>query len=248
MSNPANSTPAAPPSGVSDCQWIVFDAVGTLIDPRPSVAVAYHAVGSRYGSRLDVLEVGRRFRSAFRRSEQDGFPGGPTERWVTSDAIEEARWRWIVGDVFPDITDPEGCFQELWDHFAQPSSWCCFADIGDSLNQLVASGYRLAIASNFDRRLHSVCAAIPQLSGIELRIVSATVGVRKPARRFYSAVAQACGSEPQQILMIGDNPEHDVVAPRAAGFRALHLDRGAGDVAADRVRSLQEIVTRMGAR
>ena len=237
------SSPTDLPTGpLVDCQWIVFDAVGTLIDPNPSVAVAYHAVGSRYGSRLDVAEVGNRFRSAFRRSEQDGFPGGPTQQWVTSDVIEEARWRWIVGEVFPDVTDPERCFQELWDHFAQPSSWVCFPDVGDSLNQLIAGGYRLALASNFDRRLHSVCEAIPQLNGIEQCIVSATVGLRKPAPGFYSAVLQACDCAPDEILMVGDNHDYDVLAPRSAGFRALHLDRNAAQGAPGQLRSLPELL------
>ena len=233
-----------------DCQWLVFDAVGTLIDPDPTVAVAYHAVGSRYGSQFGVADVGQRFRAAFRGSERDGFPGGPPAdgRWITSDAIEEARWQWIVRQVFSDVRNHDACFRELWEHFARPSSWQCFADVGESLAQFARAGYRLAIASNFDIRLHAVCDSLPHLHPIERRIVSAAVGFRKPAPEFYTALIQACGCEPSRILMIGDNHEYDVVAPRAAGMRALHLDRNQLIGDADRLTSLTELAERLGGR
>ena len=232
---------------LSDCQWLVFDAVGTLIDPDPTVAVAYHSVGSRFGSQFRVEDVGPRFRAAFRGSELDGFPGGPPAagRGITSDAIEEARWRWIVRQVFSDVRDQEGCFRELWDHFARPSSWRCFADVGDALAQFAQAGYKLAIASNFDIRLHSVCDFLPAMRPIGRRVVSATVGFRKPAPEFYAAVIQACGCDPRQILMIGDNHEYVVLAPRATGLQALHLDRSRPSGGTDRLTSLTELAERL---
>ena len=107
------------------CRWLIFDAVGTLIEPDPPVAVAYQSIAARYGSRATLVEVGERFRRAFRLSETDGFPNGPPAglTWSSSDAIEVARWRWIVQQVVPDVDDIDRCFIELWDHFAQPTSW-----------------------------------------------------------------------------------------------------------------------------
>lgn len=232
---------------LTDCQWLAFDAVGTLINPDPSVAVAYHSVGSRFGSQLTVEEVGQRFRSAFRRSERDGFPGGPSpaESWKTSDSVEEARWRWIVGEVFSDIQEQESCFCELWDHFARPTSWSLFADVGESLSRLATAGYRLAIASNFDTRLHGVCDSLPSLGRIERRVVSATVGFRKPSAEFFAEVVRVCACEPHRILMIGDNHEYDVLAPRAAGLRSLHLDRSLSVSTTDKLTSLSDLTVRM---
>ena len=234
-------------SKLSDCQWLAFDAVGTLIDPDPTVAVAYQAVGARLGSRFTIAEVSQRFRSAFRRSERDGFPGGPlpVECWKTSDAVEAARWRWIVGEVLCDVQDQETCFRELWEHFSHPSSWKLFADVEQSLTWLVRSGYRLAIASNFDTRLHSVCDALPCFSQVERRIVSATVGCRKPSGDFFAAVVRECACEPGQILMIGDNHEYDVVAPRLAGLRSLHLDRSLAVANRDQLTSLIDLSVRL---
>lgn len=220
------SDAAASRGRASTVRWIVFDAVGTLIDPTPSVAAAYHAVGARFGSSLSVDEVGRRFRQAFRNSETSGFPDGSSlGELITSDAIEEARWRWIVGQVFSEIEQRENCFRDLWDHFARPESWRSFDDVPASLRRLQSAGYRLAIASNFDRRLHGVCDALPELKLITRRVVSAEVGYRKPAPEFYASLIRACGCAPCEILMIGDNYEHDVRGPQTAGLRALHLER-----------------------
>lgn len=212
----------------TDCHWVVFDAVGTLIDPSPSVAEAYQAIGARHGARETVETVRQRFRRAFAGSETPQCPDEPQgpRQGQTSETLELARWRWIVGQVFPDLTNVEECFRELWDHFARPDSWRCFDDTGPVVTQLIDAGYRVAIASNFDQRLHAICEAFPSLRAVP-RIVSTEVGHRKPSPDFYEALIGRCGCAPQQILMVGDEPAHDLVGPRAAGLQALHLRRGA---------------------
>ncbi len=189
--------------------------------------MAYHSIASRHGSRLTASEVGSRFRRAFRKSETDRFPDGPASGslWLSSDAIEIARWRWIVGEVVPDVNDLDQCFVELWDHFAQPASWSCFEEVGATLTSLRHQGFRLAIASNFDSRLHEVCNGHPALKSIEQRFVSSETGYRKPAPEFYSRVISQLGCAANEILMIGDDHEHDFVGPLAAGMQALLLER-----------------------
>ncbi len=240
MSSPVSSNGSLP----SPCRWLVFDAVGTLIQPRPSVAVAYQSIAARHGSRFSVAEVGERFRQAFRQSETNVFPAGleAGSPWLTSDAIEIARWRWIVGQVVPDVQDAESCFAELWDHFARPSSWSCFDDVKESLLALRRAGYRLAIASNFDSRLHPVCDGHDELKPIEHRFVSSETGFRKPAPEFYAAMISRFGCLGHEILMIGDDPEHDVAGPISAGMQALLIDRRAVNSSAESIRSLSQLV------
>lgn len=225
-------------------QWIVFDAVGTLIHPEPAVAEAYHSIATRYGSRLERADVAERFRSAFRQSEAMSFCGVATtnSHCLSSDAIEAARWRWIVGQVVPDVTDREQCFDDLWRHFASPASWACFDEVERNLTALRENGYRLAIASNFDSRLHSVCEGHPCLNLIEHRFVSSETGYRKPAQEFYAAVISRLNCPADQILMIGDDPEHDVVGPQVAGMGSLLLDRRLHKDSADAIKSLNDLM------
>ncbi len=228
-----------------DCRWLVFDAVGTLIHPEPSVAIAYQSIAARHGSRFTVGEVGERFRRAFRQSETCVFPNGPTADscWFSSDAIELARWRWIVKEVVPDVDDVEKCFIELWDHFASPSSWSCFDDVGMALSMLDKAGFRLAIASNFDSRLNSVCEVHPALKAIECRFISSEMGFRKPAPEFYSLLISHCGCPANEILMIGDDPQHDVAGPISAGMYAVLLDRRVTNASPSSINSLQQLVS-----
>ena len=228
----------------SQVRWIVFDAVGTLIQPNPSVAAAYHTIGRRYGSQLSVEEISERFHRAFRQSETDSFPGGPSPEtpWLSSNDIESARWNWIVGQVIPDVDDAKRCFQELWDHFASPQSWRCFEDVGPSLRSLREAGYRLAIASNFDSRLHSVCDGLPDLQPIEHRFVSSETGYRKPSGEFYSAVLSRCECTADQILMVGDDLKHDVTAAISKGMRAMLIDRRSNGPNGQWLTTLQELV------
>lgn len=228
-------------------RWIAFDAVGTLIYPETPVAVAYQAVAARHGSLLKVDEVERCFRMAFRFTESNPFPGGPTNRQLTmsNDEIEAARWRWIVRDLIHDLNDTEECFKELFDHFARPSSWKCFDDVGPTLNLLQNAGYRLVVASNFDSRLHGIFDAIPELKLIEQRVISSEVGFRKPDPRFYEALIRKCDCQPNELMMVGDDPEHDLAGPRAAGMSALLVTRSRFSNGPRSVSSLSELADRL---
>ena len=228
----------------SSIKWLVFDAVGTLIHPNPSVPVAYHSIASRYGSRFSVDEIGSRFRRAFRQSETDQFPDGPAagSHYLSSNSIEYARWRWIVNEVVPDVNDLQQCFAELWDHFALPTSWSVFDDVASTLTALRKSGYRLVIASNFDSRLHSVCRGHNEFRAIEQSFVSSEMGFRKPAKEFYEQLISRCGCRPNQILMIGDDPEHDVAGPIASNMHALLIDRKSTSFDSKSIHSLDQLL------
>lgn len=236
---------------MKDIDWIVFDAVGTVIRPEPSVPVAYHTIGQQFGSKRTVQDVGARFAAAFAETEQLDL--ADAQRLTTNPAIEEARWRHVVSSVFPEIADPEGCFQVLHDYFAQPSAWQLFDDTASTLRHLSDSGIRLAVASNFDDRLHSICDGTPPLRSFSQRFVSSELGFRKPSEDFYRSILTDLNVEPARVLMIGDSLENDILGALAVGMQAALISRtlssGATDAASDSVsrnryrviRSLDEV-------
>ncbi len=203
--------------------WVIFDAVGTLITPHPSVAEAYAAVGRRYGLDLPIEHVRMAFRTAFAASETACFPA--ERQGCTSEAEERRRWEWIVEAVLPGVKDRTATFQDLWDHFARPSAWHCYDDVGPTLASLQATGIRVAIASNFDARLADVCRGFPQLQTIERQFVSSELGYRKPDPRFYAAVSASLGVASAELFMVGDDHRCDVLGPQTAGWQALLVDR-----------------------
>ena len=218
------TSPQLPKLDVSNLRCVAFDAVGTLIFAEPSVANVYATVGQQFGPKVTADEIGPRFREALCRADTEA------ERWFgelgrTNEDYEREFWQRMVREVLPDAGEPERCFEMLFDHFGQPSSWRCFEDVGSTLAQLQARGYRVLIASNFDARLHSVCDGLSELREVRTRVISSLVGYRKTHPGFYTAVVEAAECDVSEVLMIGDDFENDVVSAQKAGIAAVHLRR-----------------------
>jgi putative hydrolase of the HAD superfamily len=229
-----------------EIRWIAFDAVDTLIRPNPAVAAIYHAVGGRHGSRLPLEQVSGRFRKAFARAEEEGVLAcacpAADEPWHTCERRERLRWKSIVESVLDDVNDRSACFEDLFVHFGRPSSWVCFPEVEAVLVALKGSGFRLAVSSNFDARLHAVMDGLPQLGPIELRLISSEVGYRKPSGRFFESLLSRTGCHPAEILFVGDNPRTDIAAATAIGIPSLRIDRTSAQRQNLVLRSLSEIV------
>src|SRR5262249_44498411 len=63
-------------------------------------------------------------------------------------------------------------------------------------------------------------------------VTSASAGARKPDPAIFTAALELAGCEAGEALHVGDTAEEDVAGARAAGIRALLLDRegGEGDI------------------
>jgi putative hydrolase of the HAD superfamily len=224
---------------------ILFDAVGTLMRPEPTVSGAYTAVALRHGVRMDQAEVERRFRRAFAR--QDRIDA--TERDNRTDQRREAeRWRGIVDDVFGEAPQTEAIFADLWNHFADARNWRLFDDVPDVWRRLSATDITLGVASNFDDRLAAVCQGLPPLDRDPQLFVSSQVGFRKPGRGFFAAIETALSLRPDELLLVGDDVTNDFEAAKAAGWQAILLDRTNSAPTAGRpdvVRTLADVVDRV---
>lgn len=230
-----------------EVEWVVFDAVGTVIDPEPSVAAAYHAIGKQFGSERTLDDVRARFIAAFSETERRDAARG-SDGMTTNAQVEEARWRYIVANVFPEVEDREGCFQRLHDYFAEPAAWRVFDDTLPTLHSLSERGIQLAIASNFDERLHPICDGVPALGLFQKRFVSSELGFRKPSSDFYRVIVADLKVAAENILMVGDGLANDVEGAICVGMNAVLIDRKIGrarveeqDVSYGTIRTLTEL-------
>jgi putative hydrolase of the HAD superfamily len=228
---------------LSGIQAVYFDAVGTLIHPEPPAAVVYAEVARRFGSSLAQAVIAERFKEAFGREETLDQAGA----YRTSEEREVRRWQHIVASVLDDVTDPDACFKELYQHFGQPEAWRCDPQASSVLNQLAASGYVLGMASNYDQRLRRVVSGKTELRLLTRLVISSEVGWRKPAAEFFAALCRSAGMSAERILYVGDDPANDYRAAENAGLRPLLLDRkgkGTGAVT-QRVEQLIQLVSDM---
>jgi putative hydrolase of the HAD superfamily len=205
-------------------EGIVFDAVGTLIKPDPSVAAAYTAAAGRQGIDLEPEEVRDRFQVHFQSDAVHADQGVLS----TDEATERRRWRRIVSGVLPDIPDPDLAFDELWEHFSWPASWRCFPDVTPALRALKEMGISLCVGSNFDGRLRGVVRGLPEMAPwLDSLVISSEVGYRKPHPAFFHAACTHLGLPPERVLCVGDDVENDVRGAIRAGLSGLLLDRSA---------------------
>jgi putative hydrolase of the HAD superfamily len=219
---------------------IFFDAVGTLIHPEPSASEVYAEVGCRFGSRLDAAAINEQFHTAFRRQEEYDREHG----YRTDNEREVRRWQAIVAEVLDDVTDGAACFQALFEYFARPAAWRCAQDTEPILRALAELGYRFGLASNYDKRLHSVADGLPELQLLCYRVISAEVGFCKPDARFFQKVSEAAEAPPHEILFVGDDFDHDYKGATAAGLSAVLYDPNGvhTDSATVRIGRLGELV------
>ncbi len=211
-------------NGLFGIEGVVFDAVGTLIEPRPSVAEVYAQAAGRQGVMLDVSTLKARFRRHFGADEVDELRGP----LATSEDVERRRWRRIVSGCLPEVDDPGRAFAELWTHFGDPGSWSVFPDVAPALARLEAAGLRLCVGSNFDGRLRAVANDFSALRGlVATLVISSEVAYRKPHPQFYEAACNRLDLPASRVIFVGDDPENDVRGPIRSGLRAALIERDA---------------------
>jgi putative hydrolase of the HAD superfamily len=219
---------------------VVFDAVGTVIHPNPSAPVVYADMGRRFGSQLTVPVISRRFLDAFHDEETLDVRFG----FRTSEQRERERWQRIVARVLDDVTDPDACFRELFEHFSLPRAWECDPTALSTFESLANLGFQLALASNYDQRLHSVAAGLPPLRLLEHRVISSEVGWRKPAPEFFETLCRIVDQPADSILHVGDSLTNDYQGARNAGLQAALIRRSAAttDGAVVEIEQLHDLV------
>lgn len=207
---------------------VTFDAGGTLLRPHPSVGIVYRDAARRHGCALDATAVDRAFRVAFGRVAKSPVLLDPEAR-------ERDFWRRIVAATFAEVgtspTDFDAFFDEVWEMFARGDHWRLLPGAHATAQTLRARGYRLAVLSNWDHRLHRVLDETGLRPLFDHVLISSEVGAEKPDVEIFRAAERALAATPAQCLHIGDSRPHDLAGAHAAGWSALlvHRDDGPSD-------------------
>lgn len=220
---------------------IVFDAVGTLIYPAVPVKQTYREHANRFGITLAPEQISQRFSAAYQshgRKRYAAWRVAEGTATVDYESIEQQRWRSIVADVFPELHPIEPLFSSLWKHYADPLNWRVYDDVEPTWNALRSRGLQIVIASNFDQRLLALQRHCRILSTCDRLFISSQLGFVKPQPDFYRALRDALGSQPGELLMVGDDWENDYLAPQRDGWHAIPLCRRRGDLAPPALTSL----------
>ncbi len=205
---------------------ILFDAAGTLIYLPRGVGWHYRQVASRHGLDLGEEQLGAAFGAAFKAASPRMATG------VSRPDDDKGWWRALVRRVMTDCgLEPgegvfEPMFEELYAHFAEPGVWALYPEVPTILEKLHGR-YRLAVVSNFDRRLYPVLEHLGVRRFFDAILISSEIGADKPDPRIFAAALSALGATPAESVHAGDDPAHDWRAAAAAGLHVYRVDRPA---------------------
>ncbi len=221
----------------ADLQAVLLDAGNTLLRPEPAVEQRYADTARTHGVEIPPAAIRDRFVTIWRRAH------GRRARQLmhADDAGTRAFWREIVAEVFApwseSFTDFERFFAQLYDDFSTARAWRVYDDVWPCLRALRRAGLGLAVVSNWDRRLVELLEATGLAGAFDTIVVSAEVGVEKPARGIFSRALDALQVEPGQVLHVGDSWADDVEGARGAGLWAGWLCRDPSLVTGSRSRA-----------
>ena len=205
-------------------EGIFFDAGNTLLTVYPSVAHIYSDAAAEFGLnvRMEVIE------ESFKELWVRNAPLVSNEGHRLSYEKERDWWKFLVREVFReylDAMDFEQFFEHLYHRFEDVESWRLYEDVLAVLSDLKERGYTLAIVSNWDSRLPSLCDRLGITSFFHTVVVSSLVGYEKPHPHIFQIALQQTGLSADQVMYIGDDPFLDYQAARKIGIQSLHLDR-----------------------
>ncbi len=203
---------------------LLLDAMGTLIGLRESVGTTYAAMAAAHGLTVAAAAIDRAFPAVLRSAPPLAFPG------LSGPALLEAERGWWGERIDAVLiaagsgAAPQALHHELFERFADPSLWHVYPDVVPSLRRWHEGGLRLAVVSNFDRRLEPVLEGLGLGSWFDLVVVSSRAGAAKPSAGPFTAALKGLDLAPHQVWHVGDSPE-DVAGARAAGVRCVLVRR-----------------------
>jgi putative hydrolase of the HAD superfamily len=203
---------------------VTFDAAGTLIAPCEPVGATYARIAAAHGIVADAATAEGAFRRALAAAPPMAFPAAATDELSRH---ERRWWRAVVADTLGPAAAAQpsfdACFDALFAHYASAAAWSLFADVPPALRALRERGLRIGVVSNFDGRLPAILDGLGVAA--DAVVWSTRAGAAKPVRAIFAAAATALGVPLDELCHVGDDVDADVRGARAAGARAIQVDR-----------------------
>jgi FMN phosphatase YigB (HAD superfamily) len=112
-------------------------------------------------------------------------------------------------------------------HQARPEDCPLYSDVLVTLHQLRRLGYGIGVLTDnpaaSQRQKLDVCGLLPL---IDVLVLTAELGTQKPDSKVFEECARLLDLQPEQLVMVGNNPFRDMQSACKAGYRhAFHIQR-----------------------
>jgi putative hydrolase of the HAD superfamily len=202
---------------------VLFDLDGTLLDHDAASTAAIRGWLPGYGIGPADIEAAV---PLWLELEQRHYPA-----WRAGEISFAEQRRRRTRDFFGALSIPVRA-GDLDAAFAQyltgyEAAWTAFDDAVPALLRVRDSGLRAGVLTNGDLGQQTAKLTRTGLAGhCGPVFASSVLPAAKPDPRAFAEACRRLDARPEQVLMVGDNYEIDILAARAAGLTAVHLDRG----------------------
>lgn len=208
---------------------IFLDAVGTLFGVQGSVGKVYAEIAQRFGVEVSDDALDKAFFQSFKASAPLMFPGSKPEEIPK---LEFEWWHDLVLRAFQQVgvldqfSDFSAFFTHLYHHFATTAPWFIYPDVLPALQHWRQLGIELGVLSNFDSRLYSVLQALELAQFFSSITICTEVSAAKPDPHIFAVGLDKHHCPAELAWHIGDSLQEDYHGAKAAGLRAIWLQRG----------------------
>lgn len=224
-------------------ETVFLDAGGVLLYPnwwRVSEALAKHGVTV---SAEALIAADPRARRELDDTRTIGTTTDATRGWLFFDLVLAH-----AGTGRSEAT--AAALADLHAYHTASNLWEYVPDyVVPALEAMRGRGLRLVVVSNANGTLRAHLDRIDLTRRFDCVLDSADEGVEKPDARFFDIALERSGAARATTIHVGDLYHVDVVGARNAGLRGVLLDEAdlRPDADCPRVRTLGELVTRIGA-
>jgi putative hydrolase of the HAD superfamily len=206
---------------------ILLDALGTLVELEPPWVHLAAALGDSVPP--DRLQAAVRAEMRYYRAHSD--------EGRDADSLADLRQRCadVLSRELGRTVDVETLMAAI--------RFRAFPDAPPALAHLRERDLTLVCVSNWDCSLPEVLERSGLGGALDAVVTSAAAGARKPDPSIFLRALELAGTAPGEAVHVGDTAAEDVEGARAAGIRALLLDRNgrAGRDEQATITSLDEI-------
>ena len=215
---------------------MTLDALGTMLELEPPAPRLVAGLAERFGLRVTQEEAGDAVIAEIAYYRAHLHEGRDPEAL----AALRRRCAGVLRDALPPRArelDPDAMAEVLLDAIR----FSAYPDAAPALRALRDRGLVLVAISNWDVSLHEQLAATGLTGLLDAAVSSAEVGAAKPDPAIFAHALGRVGIPAEAALHVGDDVVADAEGARAAGLRAVLIDRVGGAVAPSGVATIASL-------
>ncbi|MBW4616497.1 MAG: HAD family hydrolase [Desmonostoc vinosum HA7617-LM4] len=207
---------------------IFLDAVGTLFGVKGSVGEVYSQMAQDFGVNVSAEILNTTFIESFKAApppifldtDKQDIPQREFDWWriIALNTFESA-------GVLKEFSDFSAFFSELYIHFGTAEPWFVYPDVSSALINWQQQGIELGVLSNFDSRIYSVLQGLGLRTFFKTITISTQARAAKPDPQIFAVALKKHKCLPEEAWHIGDSITEDYYGAKAAGLKAVWIDR-----------------------